>query len=117
MPKKNPGERYRYIAFRIEGGGPFARNDFLSSLLSRSRGTALGDVFRITVFEPEVAILKVPHDLKEEAIKVLGSVDSVRGAPCRVVTLKTSGTIKTLKEKYLRGHGDPAERGPVRFGR
>jgi len=105
MPKKQPGEKYRYIAFRVETEVPLARNDFLSSLLSRSRGTALGDRFRITVFEPEVGILKVPHTLKDDAIEVLSSVDSVRGRPCRVETLKTSGTIKTLKEKYLPGKG------------
>lgn len=103
MPKKQPGERYRYIAFRVDSDVPPARNDFLSSLLSKSRGTALGDRFRITVFEPEVGILKVPHKLKEDAIEVLSSVDSVRGRPCRVTTLRTSGTIKTLKEKYLPG--------------
>jgi RNase P/RNase MRP subunit POP5 len=27
-------------------------------------------------------------------------MDSVRGTHCKVVTLKTSGTIKTLKQKY-----------------
>ncbi|MCU0859732.1 MAG: Rpp14/Pop5 family protein [Thermoplasmata archaeon] len=103
MPKKQPGEKYRYIAFRVDADVPPARNDFLSSLLSRSRGTSLGDRFRITVFEPEVGILKVPHRLKDDAIEVLASVDSVRGRPCRVTTLRTSGTIKTLKEKYLPG--------------
>ena len=103
MPRKAPGERWRYIAFKIETDAPFARNDFLTSLLSRSRGTPLGDSFRITVFEPEVGILKVPHILKDEAISVLSSVDSIKGSKCKVVTLKTSGTIKTLKQKYLRG--------------
>ncbi len=58
------------------------------------------DSFRITVFEGDFGILKVPHRLKEESIAVLSSMDSVRGANCKVVTLKTSGTIKTLKQKY-----------------
>ncbi len=102
MPKKAPGERWRYIAFRISEGGPFARNDFLSSLIHRSRGTAMDGGFRMTVFEPEVAILKVPHKLKDDAIALLASVDRVAGRPCKVETLRTSGTIKTLKDRYLK---------------
>ena len=58
--------------------------------------------FRITVYEPEVAILKVPHKLKDDAIALLSSVDRVAGRSCKVETMKTSGTIKTLKDKYLR---------------
>lgn len=102
MPKKAPGEKWRYIAFRVSEGGPFARNDFLSSLIGRSRGTAMDGGFRITVYEPEVAILKVPHLLKDDAIALLKSVDRIAGRQCRVETLQTSGTIKTLKDRYLR---------------
>jgi RNase P/RNase MRP subunit POP5 len=100
MPKKNPGERWRYIAFRIDGDEPFSRNDFLDAVLFASRKSRMGDSFRITVFENNFGILKVPHRLKEEAMKVLCSVDSIRGSPSKVTTLKTSGTIKTLKAKY-----------------
>ncbi len=100
MPRKNPGERWRYVAFSIEGETPFTRNDFLGSLLRVSKGTPLQDSFRITVFEGDFGILKVPHRLKDESITVLTSMDSVKGTPCKVVTLKTSGTIKTLKQKY-----------------
>ncbi len=99
MPRKSPGERYRYIAFGIEGG-PFARSDFLNSLLKTSKGTTMRDSFRITVFEGDFGILKVPHTLKEEAIRVLNSLDDIGGSACKVVTLRTSGTIKTLKETY-----------------
>ncbi len=102
MPKKAPGERWRYIAFRVTEGGPFARNDFLSSLIHMARGTPMDGGFRITVYEPEVAILKVPHTLKDDAIALLASVDRVAGRACRVETLRTSGTIKTLKDRYLR---------------
>jgi RNase P/RNase MRP subunit POP5 len=100
MPRKEPGEKWRYIAFRIEGGTQFARSDFLHALLIRSRATELGDSFRITVFSGDFGILKVPHTLKDEAVRVLNSLDDIRGASCKVVTLRTSGTIKTLKEKY-----------------
>ena len=109
MPSKVPGEKCRYIAFKIESGSSFPRNDFLSALLRESRGTALGDSFRITVFEGTFGILKVPHKLKEPAISVLSSMTSVAGVPCKVVPLKTSGTIRTLKEKYSEFIG-PEER-------
>ncbi len=100
MPKKRPGERWRYIAFKIDGAESLSRNDFLDAMLFTSRKSPLGDSFRITVFENNFGILKVPHRLKDEAIKVLGSVDSIRGSPSKVTTLRTSGTIKTLKTKY-----------------
>lgn len=107
MPKKDPGERWRYIAFIIHSESSYSRSDFLNALLFASRSSGLGDSFRITVFGNDFGILKVPHRLKDEAIKVLGSVDSIRGSECRVSTLKTSGTIKTLKTKYRTLIGNP----------
>ena len=100
MPSKAPGERWRYIAFSIEGGHVFARNDFLDSLMRFSRSTPLQNSFRITVFESNFGILKVPHTLKDDAIQVLSKVDRIGQVSCEVRTLKTSGTIKTLKDKY-----------------
>lgn len=100
MPAKGRDVRWRYIAFSVDGPRAFPRNDFLGALLHKSRGTALQDNFRITVYEGTFGILKVPHRFKEEAVEILSTLDSVRGEPCRVTTLKTSGTIKTLKTKY-----------------
>jgi RNase P/RNase MRP subunit POP5 len=100
MADKARRERWRYIAFTIEGGGPFARNDFLGSFLQATKGSALHEAFRITVFEGDFGIIKVRHTLKDDAIEALSALDSVRGRACRIATLKTSGTIKTLKQKY-----------------
>jgi RNase P/RNase MRP subunit POP5 len=100
MPKRNPGERWRYIAFAIGSDCDVQRGDFLNALMTAARGTALGSTFRITVFEGNFGILKVPHTLKDEAIRVLRTVDRIKGAACSVDTLLTSGTIKTLKQKY-----------------
>ena len=111
MPKRRPGERWRYIAFAIASGGEVARGDFLNALMTNARGTPLDGSFRITVFERNFGILKVPHTLKDEAIRVLKSVDHVKGVACSVDTLRTSGTIKTLKQKYSarmgKAEGDP----------
>ena len=59
------------------------------------------DSFKLTVFERGLGILKVPHNLKEDAIALLNSVDAVNGLRCEVTTLKTSGTIRKLKDEYL----------------
>ncbi len=112
MAGKHTRERWRYVAFRIEGDTPFARNDFLSSLLRATRGSSFYDAFRMTVFEGDFGILKVRHRFKQDAIDALSGLDSVLGRPCKVVTLKTSGTIKTLKEKYK----DQVSRGDDRTG-
>jgi RNase P/RNase MRP subunit POP5 len=100
MALNSPRERWRYIAFMIEAETPFARNDFLASFLRATKGSSLHESFRITVFEGDFGIIKVRHMLKDEAIQALAALDSVKGVPCKVVTLKTSGTIKTLKDKY-----------------
>ncbi len=100
MAKNTPRERWRYIAFTIEGDTPFARNDFLGSFLHATKGSPLYDAFRITVFEGDFGIIKVRHMFKDDAIRALSALGSVKGRPCKIVTLKTSGTIKTLKEKY-----------------
>jgi len=100
MPKKSPGERWRYIAFSLESRGTISRSEFLDALLHKSRKTALDDQFRITVFGGGFGILKVPHKLKDEGIAVLQSVDIIGDEACSVKTLRTSGTIKTLKVKY-----------------
>ncbi len=93
--------RWRYIAFTVECKLRVRRNDFLSAFISHARGSGLEDSFRITVFEPSVGILKVPHTEKDLAVRLLASMKDIRGEPCTVTTLRTSGTIKTLKEKYL----------------
>lgn len=83
----------------------------MNALMMAARGTPLGGAFRITVFEGNFGILKVPHTLKDDAIRALRSVDRVSGTSCTVDTLLTSGTIKTLKEKYRsRIGGSPNER-------
>ncbi len=111
MPKRRPGERWRYIAFTIKSERDVERGDFLNAMMVAARSTPLDGSFRITVFEGNFGILKVPHTLKDAAIRVLGSIDHVRGVVCMVETLRTSGTIKTLKQKY-RSRLDKAQEDP-----
>jgi len=101
--------KWRYIAFRVDSGRQINRRDLVGALLERGRGTPIGDSFRLTVYERGVGMLRVPHKMKDHAIDLLRSVDSVRGTECKVTTLKTSGTIRKLKEEYLAGEASLLE--------
>jgi RNase P/RNase MRP subunit POP5 len=104
--------KWRYIAFRVGSSRQITRRDIVGVLLDKGQGSPLGDSFRLTVFERGIGILKVPHKMKDHAIDLLRSVDSIRGTECTLTTLRTSGTIKKLKEEYL-GEG-VADFGPQR---
>jgi RNase P/RNase MRP subunit POP5 len=94
--------KWRYIAFRVDAGRQVTRRDIVGTLIEKGRTTPLGDSFRLTVFERDIGILKVPHTMKDLTIEVLRSVNTVRGGTCTLTTLKTSGTIRKLKEEYLK---------------
>ncbi|MDH3365840.1 MAG: hypothetical protein OEM29_07575 [Thermoplasmata archaeon] len=101
MTGKAARGKWRYIAFQVDCERNISRRDFVGTLLDIGRGSPVRDSFKLTVFERGLGILKVPHRLKDDAIALLGSVVSVNGVRCEVTTLKTSGTIRTLKERYL----------------
>ena len=101
MSGKAERGKWRYIAFRVDCERSVSRRDFVGALLAGGKDSPVRDSFRLTVFERGIGILKVPHKLKEDAIALLGSVGAVRGFRCEVVTLKTSGSIRKLKEAYV----------------
>ena len=111
MSGKAKRGKWRYIAFRIDSGTTISRRDFVGALLSGGRGTPIEDKFKLTVFERGLGIVKVPHRLKDDAIALLASIDSVRGQRCEIKTLRTSGTIRKLKELYLGDEKDFVESG------
>lgn len=93
--------KWRYIAFSVEADGPISRRDLVGALLSAGRDMPIGDSFRLTVFENGIGIIRVPHRMKEDGIALIQSVKRVRGVPCALSSLKTSGTIRKLKGLYL----------------
>ena len=101
MSGKAARGKWRYIAFSVDADAPVTRRDLVGALLEEGRRSPLGDSFRLTVFERGIGIIRVPHLRKDDAIAVLRSISSVRGVPCRLESLKTSGTIRKLKEQYL----------------
>jgi RNase P/RNase MRP subunit POP5 len=95
--------KWRYIAFRVDASRQITRRDLVGTLLEKGRGSPLGDSFRLTVYERGIGMLRVPHKMKDHAIEVLRSVESVRGVECTLTTLRTSGTIRKLKHEFLDG--------------
>ena len=93
--------KWRYIAFSVDAQGPVTRRDLVGALLGAGRDLPIGDAFRLTVFEKGIGILRVPHRMKDDGIALIRSVESVRGVPCVLSSLKTSGTIRKLKNLYL----------------
>ncbi len=105
MTVKDRVGRRRYIAFRIETHSTrfFSRDDVISAM----HRTAAGMEERIktphlTVFDAPrgIGVVRVKHTDKGKAIELLNSVNSIGGREVKVVTLRTSGTIKTLRERY-----------------
>lgn len=48
----------------------------------------------------KIGILRVRHLFKEKAINILNSMNKINGKDIKIRTIKTSGTIKSLRE-YL----------------
>lgn len=100
MAAKASVGRWRYIAFRVEAEDMPGRGELLSAILDAARRSSLGGSLRMTVYEDGIGIVKVPHTMKETAIDLLNSLESAGGRPIKVVSLKTSGTIRSLKRRY-----------------
>ncbi len=105
MTVKDRIGRKRYIAFRIETHSTrfFSRDDVIGAL----RRAAYSGKDRIkpphlTVFDAprSIGVVRVKHTDKERAIELLNSIRSIGGRDVKVVTLRTSGTIKSLRERY-----------------
>jgi len=56
----------------------------------------------LTVFDAtrRIGVVRVKHTEKEKAIYLLNSLVAIGGRNVKVVTLRTSGTIKTLRQRY-----------------
>ncbi len=104
MTVKDRVGRRRYVAFRIETHSTrfFSRDDVIRALNSAAGSRKYGKAPQLTVFDAPrgIGVVRVKHTDKERAIELLSSIKSIGGRDVRVVTLRTSGTIKTLRERY-----------------
>lgn len=87
--------RYRYVAFRVDGPHPFAREEVLKALHALPRPLWLVD------FEDPQGLARCTHLQKDETIAALRGLATIGGETVRVTTLGTSGTIRAATEKYL----------------
>ena len=105
MTVKDRIGRRRYIAFRIETPSTrfFSRDDVINALHRRASGMKERiKTPHLTVFDAArgIGVVRVKHTDKDRAIDLLNSIKKVDGREIKMVTLRTSGTIKTLRERY-----------------
>lgn len=103
MTVKDRIGRRRYIAFRIETTSHrfFSRDDVIRAINSRNREVRI-KAPHLTVFDAKrgMGVVRVRHRDKEASIELLNSIVAIGGRNVKVVTLRTSGTIKTLRQRY-----------------
>lgn len=92
--------RPRYIAFVVESPAPVSRTQLLRALQAAQRIRASPLALELTIYGENRGIVRVLHWHQAEAIALL---QALRGAPegFSIKTLRTSGTIRTLKERYF----------------
>ncbi|HEX2022348.1 MAG TPA: Rpp14/Pop5 family protein [Candidatus Thermoplasmatota archaeon] len=84
MTVKDRVGRTRYVAFRV-APGPVSRH---------ALGQALPPAAKLTRFDGTHGIVRTSHRERDAVVEALRAVASVGGAPARVETLRTSGTIR-----------------------
>lgn len=93
MVVKDKRGRRRYVIFRVEGGPIDGRH--LSQVLRRE--FEKGHEPKLIQFDGRLGIVRCPHDKRREVTERLNRI-SQEGL--RIVTLRSSGTLKSLRERY-----------------
>ena len=92
--------RKRYIVFSVTTESAPSHDDFERAAVSllREKGVLRSVRPKLIDFDGRVGILRCAHTGKDEAIDVLNSMTDVMGAKVRVETVKTSGTLRKVRE-------------------
>lgn len=94
--------RHRYIAFEVQGGRPPSAQEVIQALRRQARTFPREVKPWLVLMEGTRGLLRCAHTHREEAIRLLRSLETPEGLGRPVRTLGTSGTIRKAKEKYLR---------------
>ena len=96
MVKERTG-RVRYILFQVTGGRASRRQ-----LNERLKVIGSSHIPHLTVYDGGYGIVKCRHNQKDDVIAFLQSLDWVghESNKIKIETIKTSGTIKTLKTYF-----------------
>ncbi|MDD1767377.1 MAG: hypothetical protein LUQ27_02255 [Methanomassiliicoccales archaeon] len=99
MVVKDRRGRRRYIAFRVHSDSPVSTEGLLRALDEESRRSGTKTP-KLIEFDGTFGIVRCSNLDKEKTVEVLTRLDSIAGARVRMETLRTSGTLLTLREKY-----------------
>ena len=101
--------RKRYIAFEIQAKNDisFHRSQIIKAIQDacmKSYNTSCKTFdFFLTRFQHNTGILRCFHTEKNRAITLLQSIELIDNISVSIVTIATSGTIKSLIKKHLNG--------------
>lgn len=98
--------RFRYIAFRIDGGKDLQTGEVIRALSEASQNHPQEARPRLIHFRDGEGIVRVSHLHRDAAVPLLRSLRTVGEREVRVFTLGTSGTIRKAIGKYL-GRASP----------
>lgn len=97
-------ERQRYVAFSVSCFGELDKWKLATAIENAIRTmSGLEEIsslkYRIVSYnrETKLGILKVNHKFVKEAIKVLRSISKVDNMPVIIDTLRTSGTLRSIR--------------------
>jgi RNase P/RNase MRP subunit POP5 len=102
--------RQRYIGFVIK----YSNNDFIINrydFIGKLKNEC-NKIFNkncvdmgiyLTRFDGKKGILKCNHIEKDNTIRLLRSINKIKSKKVEIITIKTSGTIKALSNKFMIG--------------
>ncbi|MGQ9583254.1 MAG: hypothetical protein ACUVV6_07055 [Thermoplasmatota archaeon] len=122
--------RFRYIGFVVEGGGGVGREELRAAIAEAARALPLSSAsVQLTALAGDRGILRVPHVLKDDFIRLLPRVTraGAAGRSLGLTPVVTSGTILKVKRALIipdrrplprrrrRTGGPAADRGPQKL--
>ncbi len=93
--------RFRYIAFRIDGGRDLQTGEVIRALSEASQNHPREARPRLVHLRSGEGVVRVSHLHRDAAVPLLRSLRTVGEREVRVLTLGTSGTIRKAIQKYL----------------
>ncbi len=91
--------RSRYMIFEVESDMELKMGAMVS-LLNKAGKNFNMVAPRLIEFNGYLGIVRFPHDKKEVVIRLLKSMSDLADFPLEVSTLRTSGTIKKLRQEF-----------------
>lgn len=102
MTVKDRTGRHRYIAFEVQGGFPPSTQEVIQALRRQAQAFPREVKPWLVFMEGSKGLLRCAHTHREEAVRLLRSLEAPEGLGRPVRTLGTSGTIRKARERFLR---------------